>query len=204
MGHLSAMPHRLHIPSLRSLRITIPHDTDVDFLPAILDFFSTLVLTKLIIHNSHGTQILLLFNSISLPHTSFPVLASLSFIRNYQCQCELGMVLSDTIFALPLTLFPALSSLTLINQCFTADLLEGLFECPQSWLFLQTVILCHMDSKLQAVSDALRFTVDQRHGQALAKFRLDPVLAALENWQEIGADVEVFDPMDILDGFHSP
>lgn len=199
--------YQYHILSLTSLQITITDGEDDEFMVAVIDSFNTPSLTEFLIDNAHGEQIFALFNSSSLPRASFPALNSLCFINIHSCSCEDDVELSHTISTPPIALFPALSSLTLINQCFTANLVQDIFgPHSQPWPLLQTITLCPFEGTLEAVSDAIQIAVRSKHqrGEPLPKFRLAPALASLENWQEIGADVEIFDPAEIHDVFHSP
>ncbi|KAF7360534.1 F-box domain-containing protein [Mycena venus] len=201
---------QLDIPSLKSLHIAILDGEDDTFLSEMVDVFNTPALTELLISNAHGEQIFPLFNSTSLPHASFPALTSLCFSHGHGCSCEEDSDEMDdlhTISAPPLELFPSLSSLTLINQCFTANLVKDILgPHVEPWPLLQTIALSPMEGSLEAVSDALRIAIHskQQSGQVLPKFRLAPALASLEDWQDLGADVEVFDPWDILHTFWSP
>lgn len=120
------MGHQFHIPSLKSLHITISDNEDHDFLPHALDIFNTPALIELMIDSAHGDQIFPFVDSISLWQASFPALVSLSFIKCHTCSCEYHDNPPHTISAPPIALFPALSSLTLINQCFTAQLVKNI------------------------------------------------------------------------------
>ncbi|KAF8190408.1 hypothetical protein K438DRAFT_924727 [Mycena galopus ATCC 62051] len=208
MREIQGVEDQARMPSLKSLHITIQDGEEDDFLMGMVDLFDTPALTEFIIDNAHGSQIFPLFAAPSLSQgSSFPALASLTFINCHGCSCEQGIELSDTIAAPPLTLFPALSVLTLINQCFTADLVRDILgPDSQPWPLLETITLYPLESALEAVVASLRIAVvsKQQRGETLPKFRLAPALAALENWQELGVEVEVFDPADMLDAFRSP
>jgi hypothetical protein len=76
----------------------------------------------------------------------------------------------------------------------------------QPWPLLKTVTLCSSEDTLEAVSNALRIAVNfkRKRGQTLPKFRLSPALSSLEDWRSgKGADVEIFDPGEILKPFES-
>ncbi|KAJ7856198.1 hypothetical protein B0H14DRAFT_2753133 [Mycena olivaceomarginata] len=205
-----SMRRCLRIPSLKSLHMMLPYDTEDDewFLLRIIDFFETPALSELMIESVHD-DIYPLFNKTSLAHASFPALASLSLINREPCAvgCDNITTPPYTISAPPLALFPALSSLTLVNHCYTENLVTDILG-PDSgpWTLPQTITLCPREATLDAVSDALQIAVGSQHqrGQALPKFRLSSALASLENWGEIGADVETYDPTDLLEAFNLP
>ncbi|KAF8190409.1 hypothetical protein K438DRAFT_1763395 [Mycena galopus ATCC 62051] len=207
MNEIREMEAQACMPSLKSLHITIQDGRGAGFLTSMVDLFDTPALTEFIIDNAHGAQISPLLAATSLPQgSSFPALASLTFINCHGCKCEQYRQLSDTISAPP-PLFPALSALTLINQCFTANLVRDILgPHSQPWPLLETVTLCPLESALEAVGVSLRIAVvsKQQRGETLPKLRLAPALAALENWQELGAQMKIFDPADMLDAFRSP
>jgi hypothetical protein len=191
---------QFHIPTLKFLHILVSDSEDEFYLLDMVDLFDTPALTEFIIDGTHGDQIFVLFNSPSLPHSSFSALTSFSFINRYSCSCESDghHDFSDTMSSPPL--FPALSSLTLVHQCFTSDFVKY-FLGPSSrpWPGLKTVTLCPKKDDYDDVWDALEDAVDSKRqsGQPLPKLRLFRALSTLEAWQENawqgnGADVEVF------------
>ncbi|KAJ6474651.1 hypothetical protein C8R47DRAFT_1143819 [Mycena vitilis] len=195
---------RLHIPSLRTLRISVSDCEDEHYLLDIVDLFDTPALTEFIIDGTHGDQIFVLFTETSLPHTSFPALTSFSFINSGSCTCEDELPFANTISSPPLALFPALSSLTLINQCFAPKLVEDLLgPASQLWPQLHAITLCPKEDTLNGVCIALRDAADtkRQRRQTLPKLGLSSKLLSLEDWREKGVDVEKFHPGDILDLF---
>ncbi|KAJ7856581.1 hypothetical protein B0H13DRAFT_1175947 [Mycena leptocephala] len=198
---------RFRIPSLKFLRISISYGESQSYLLGIVELFDTPGLTEFIIDNTHGNQIVALFNLKTLLHTSFPALTSLSFANNDPCSCDGLFSFSDTISSPPLEIFPVLSSLTLINQCFTSNLVTDILgPASQPWPLLKTVTLCSREDTLEVVSNALRIAVNfkRKRGHTLPKFRLSPALSSLEDWRSgKGADVEIFDPGEILKSFES-
>jgi hypothetical protein len=192
-----------HIPSLRSLRLLLWENGEEDDLVEALSVFDTPALTELVIANSHGHQIFVLFNATHLPHMSFPALTSLIFTNGtWSCTDETD----HTISSPPLLLFPALSSLSLINQCCTPNLINNIFgPSSQPWPLLEAVTLCPQTSSLVDVAGALRSALPSRHepGQARLKWRLSPALFFMDEWREMGADAERFDPTEVLHSFES-
>ncbi|KAJ7336278.1 hypothetical protein DFH08DRAFT_878321, partial [Mycena albidolilacea] len=177
-------------------------------LSAIIDLFETPALAEFIIQGAHGDEIVDLFSSSSLQQASFPALTTLSFIHISPCTCDVDLSLDTQLCYPPSTVFPALSSLTLINQCFTSNLVENILGQP--WPQLKTLALCPPPTESQpaaavfvAVGKALRDTVrpDHNRRQRLPKLRLSPALLALEDWQDDGADVEVFDGVAVVESF---
>ncbi|KAJ7711925.1 hypothetical protein B0H16DRAFT_1900422 [Mycena metata] len=119
---------QLHLPCLKTLHISLLDSVaDQSHLLAIFDLFDAPALVEFTIINTHGDQILVLFNSTTLPHSSFPALTSLTFVNASLCHCE---EIPDD--ALPITsappLFPLLSSLSLIHQCLMPHLVEGVLS----------------------------------------------------------------------------
>ncbi|KAJ6588529.1 hypothetical protein B0H19DRAFT_1367122 [Mycena capillaripes] len=208
MGSMDTPQDRFHIPSLKILRISVS-DEDAFFLLVIFNLFDTPALTEFMIDGSHGDQIFVLFNLTSLPHSSFPALTSLSFIKLDSCSCEVDVTVdfSNSLTSPPLQLFPALASLTLINQCFAHNLVKDLLgPASPPWPRLKSVTLCPKENTLDDVHSAFREAVQSKFhgGKALPKIRLSPRLECLEEWQEEGADVEIFDPDTVLDDFRAP
>ncbi|KAJ7849335.1 hypothetical protein B0H13DRAFT_2088730 [Mycena leptocephala] len=197
---ISTPARQFHIPTLKFLHILVSDSKDEFYLLHMVDLFDTPALTEFIIDGTHGDQIFVLFNSPSLPHSSFSALTSFSFINRYWCSCESDghHDFSDTMSSPPL--FPALSSLTLVYQCFTSDFVKYfLGPSSQPWPGLKTVTLCPKKDGYNDVWDALEDAVDSKRqsGQPLPKLRLFRALSTLEAWQENawqgnGADVEVF------------
>ncbi|KAJ6571708.1 hypothetical protein B0H19DRAFT_1130812, partial [Mycena capillaripes] len=192
--YIPSTTRQLHIPLLKSLHLSVSDSEGDSYLLGIVGLFDTPVLTEFIIDGTHGDQIFALFNSTSLP-SSFPALTSFSFVTRLSCSCETKRPFSNPISAPPLGLFPTLSSLTLINQCFTTNLVNDILSL--SWPNLSTVALCPQQNHLVGVRRALHGAVELRRqrGQPLPKLRLSPPLAFL---QEIGAEVEIFYPEDVL------
>ncbi|KAJ7853901.1 hypothetical protein B0H13DRAFT_2358773 [Mycena leptocephala] len=202
---------RFHIPSLKFLSISIQDSEHPLYLRSIAGVFDTPSLTEFIIDGTHGDQIFDLLNWTGLPHSSFPSLTSFSFINRGSCSCEANVHFSrfacTTFSSPPPRLFPVLSSLTLINQCFTSNFVtEILGPASQPWPLLKTVALCPMQSALETVRGVLRDAMHSRHqrGQPLSNLRLSPALLSLEDWHKYGANVERFDPVDLLNSFPAP
>ncbi|KAJ7481570.1 hypothetical protein FB451DRAFT_1394216 [Mycena latifolia] len=190
---------KIVIPSLKSLHLSVADDADDLYLGRIIRLFDIPALTDLVIDYAHGDQLCALFDSNSLPSSSFPALTSLSFI-NRQCTCEEQWT-PEPISSPPLRLFPALSSLTLINQCFTAHIVEQILgPASQPWPLLRTITVCPTPETLQAVYSTLQGAIRSKreHGQAIPKFRFSPILFQESYWDENGVDVELFDPTEFL------
>ncbi|KAJ7614629.1 hypothetical protein DFH06DRAFT_1484174 [Mycena polygramma] len=197
---------RLHVPSLKFLRISAADYEDEFYLLDKMGLFDTPALTEFIVDGAHGDQIFVLFNETSFPHTSFPALTSFSLVHSGSCTCETNVPLGNSISSPPLALFPALSSLTLINQCFTPKLVEDLLgPASHPWPQLQTVTLRPKGGNVDDVCSALRDAADakRQRGQTLPKLRLSSELLSLEDWRERGVDVEKFDPNEVLDLFRT-
>ncbi|KAF8189842.1 hypothetical protein K438DRAFT_1832174 [Mycena galopus ATCC 62051] len=187
-----------HIPSLKSLHITIWNSASEDFLLSeVIDLFDTPALTEFIIDGAHGNQIFALFSLTSLPCASFPALTALSFINRPSVNCE-----SEPFEALsfPPALFPALSSLTLVNQCFTSNFVKDILALP--WPELKTLTLCPQPGNLDDVCEALKDAVPWAHPRRLPTLRLSPELFSLGDWRGNEMDVEIFDPAYVLDIFY--
>ncbi|KAJ7764612.1 hypothetical protein DFH07DRAFT_811815 [Mycena maculata] len=195
------------IPSLESLIVVISDTSDALHLRETLFHFDTPLLTALVVQYAHGDQISVLFSPTNLPYSSFPALTSLSFVNN-GCECEADFSLCEEVQPItspPQHLFPVLSSLTLVNQCFTEEILSDILGADStSWPFLKTVSICPKENKLEEVYSTLAQIVcskRQTHQeQALPKLRLSPSLFAKECWEENGVDVELFDAAEVIDG----
>ncbi|KAJ7481483.1 hypothetical protein FB451DRAFT_1394135 [Mycena latifolia] len=191
---------RIIIPSLQSLRISV-NDSDeaASFLLEIFEVLDTPAVTELIVEHAHGDHICVLLNSACLSNSSFPVLTTLSFVNSRDCGCE---VYADICFALqtisppPLRLFPALSSLTLINECFTAHIVEQILGSVS----LETFTVCPTVKALQDVYTALQDGIrsNRQRGQLIPKFRFSRMLFEQLYWDENRVDVELFDPTEAL------
>ncbi|KAK7019825.1 F-box domain-containing protein, partial [Favolaschia claudopus] len=203
MRRLVTREDRLHIPSLKSLQITIFAQEMEGYLLFILDLFNTPALLNMTVDGSHGDQILELFNSRSLPNAIFPALVSLSFIST-SCQCEKNLPKWETPVVPPIQLFPSLSSLTLVNQCYTTNLIRGLFSpSSQPWPSLKYISVSCGQETLEAVSNALRIAVHRRGSRVLPKFRISPALWSFEDWRRMDADIEMGGPDNsVLSTFH--
>jgi len=200
MSGISTNAIRFHIPTLKSLHISISDSQNDLHLLGILNLFDTPALTECVADGTHGDQISLLLNSTSLPHASFPALTSFSFTQQGSCTCEADLPFSRV--SPPFALFPALSSLTLINQCFTHNLVEDMLgPASQPRPLLQTLTLCPMEDAVDGVCAVLKDAVHSKRGQPLPKFRLSRALASREDWQGSGVDTEIFDPADVLRSF---
>ncbi|KAJ6571706.1 hypothetical protein B0H19DRAFT_1130802 [Mycena capillaripes] len=177
--HIPSTTRQLHIPLLKSLHLSV--------LGSEADSY-------LLVIGTHGNQIFALFNSKSVP-SSFPALTSFSFVNRLSCSCETERSFSNPISAPSLGLFPALSTLALINQCFTTNLVTDILSLP--WPLLDTLTLCPPQDYLVDVRGVLHDAVElkRRCGQPLPKLRLSLPLALP---QEIGAEVEIFYPEDVL------
>ncbi|KAF8213965.1 hypothetical protein K438DRAFT_1802645 [Mycena galopus ATCC 62051] len=190
---------RFHIPSLKTLHLSIPHSENSDYLLRILDLFDTPALTKLIAHNAHCELVYGLFRTGSLPRTFFPALTSLSFVNEGVCPCGEDIPISETCFP-PRKIFPALSSITLINQCLTPALVGYMLYAGSAWP-LRTLTLCPQ-SDFSDVLFALRDGIQTRRESAytIPKFRLSPALFYLiqDDFEANGVEAEIFDPTEIV------
>ncbi|KAJ7756933.1 hypothetical protein B0H16DRAFT_1537457 [Mycena metata] len=187
--------HRLAIPSLKHLHLSVQEEEGTPHLLDVMDLFDTPALTSLTFHNTHGDQIFELFNATSLPHASFAAVTTLVFVSN-PCTCDEDVdPFTQTIPSPPIRLFPALSSLSLINQCFTSLLVDAILgPTSQPWRLLQTITLCP-NRDLEEVHLAL----DPRRGQIFPTLRLSSELASrVQDWEATDATVEVFDPSELL------
>ncbi|KAJ7028716.1 hypothetical protein C8F04DRAFT_51976 [Mycena alexandri] len=199
LAHMPLHQHRLRIPSLKSLHLSVSKDEDTRHLLDVMDLFDTPAVTNLTLSDTHGDQIFELFNATSLPHASFLAVTTLTFVTN-SCTCEKGTLdpFTQTIPSLPLRLFPALSSLSLINQCFTSLLVDAISGATsQPSRLLRTVTLCP-DRDLEDVHLALRHA--KQRGQIFPRLRLSSKLASrVQDWEATDATVEMFDPTELLD-----
>ncbi|KAJ7165045.1 hypothetical protein C8R46DRAFT_303330 [Mycena filopes] len=196
----------IHVPSLKTLQLLVNGDFGFENLVENVAYFDTPAVTDFIVGDAHGDDVSVLFDAGSLPDTLFPAVTSLTFVGG-GCECDSG---TDThnlrgIQAPPLHLFPALTSLALINECFTAQLMEDLIG-PESqpWPLLQTVTLCPMGNSLQEVLDVIRNAVrtKRQNGQTVPRFRVSRELYQRggDFWQGNGVDVELFDPSPLVNG----
>jgi hypothetical protein len=196
----------VHIPSLKFLHISVLDNEDEQYLLSVVNFFDTPAVTELIIDGTHGDQIFVFFDSTRLHHSSFPALTSLYFVDRNPCFCESDLLpIVGTTSSSPQQ-FPALSSLSLINQCFTPNLVKGILgPASEPWPLLKTVTLCPKKSAVENVYRTLQDAArSKQRRQALPKLRLSPALLSLGNWQESGVEVEKFDPVDFLSAFRVP
>ncbi|KAJ6588362.1 hypothetical protein B0H19DRAFT_1226204 [Mycena capillaripes] len=199
MGWLQSIPERrCYIPFLKLLRISISDGSNQAFL-GLLDLFDTPALAEFIITDAHGDQIFALLTSTSLH--SFPALTTLCCVTRSLCSCEDDISFSSTVSSPLIQIFPKLSSITLVNLCFTHNLLSEIFgPATPPWPLLKTVTLYPKPSTLDDVRDALQNAMrpKRRRGQALPHFRLSPdLLLAMED----RVDTEMFDPTEIIDTF---
>ncbi|KAJ7835389.1 hypothetical protein B0H14DRAFT_2796765, partial [Mycena olivaceomarginata] len=194
--------HRLHIPSLKTLHISISECEEENYLLCIIDLFDTPALTKLIIDNARCDQVSALFNATSLPRASFPATTSLSLVNGGPCPCEAKYPFSDPISFPPAGSFPALSSLALINQCLATTLVQNILrqDAAHPWPQLKTVTLCPQGAFLADVAAALRDGMHSnlQRSHTLPKFRLSPSLFSLKGREADGLQVEMFDPTTII------
>ncbi|KAF8213736.1 hypothetical protein K438DRAFT_1957088 [Mycena galopus ATCC 62051] len=185
---------RFHIPTLKSLHLWISEEHQSGYLVTLLDFFDTPALTGLVVEGTHGAQICALLNSTSLPHSSFPALTSLSFVSEGSCTCESDL---DSLPHLPppFAPFPALNKLTLIHQCFTSTLFQGLLEpTSKPWPLLELTI-CPKLGMFEGTRGALEVAANSKRerGEPLPKVKLFHSRAVWENWDERrSGDVEIF------------
>ncbi|KAF7344447.1 F-box domain-containing protein [Mycena sanguinolenta] len=195
--------HRVRIPSLQSLYITIPNILNGTPLE-IIDVFDTPSLTEFTIMGFHGFDIFELFSSTSLPHASFPSLDSLCFVKNHRwpCYCEYNNISFPETSCTPFYLFPALSSLALIDVCFISHIVKAVAPTSATCPALQTIAIS-TKTAVEDVRSAVSDTMDSylQHDQPLPTLRLSPALASCEEWQKNGIAVEKFDPMDVLQVF---
>ncbi|KAJ7721011.1 hypothetical protein B0H16DRAFT_379017 [Mycena metata] len=198
---------RLHLPCLKFLHISLldPDVADHGHLLAIFGLFDAPALVEFTINGPHADQILVLFNSTTLPHSSFPALTSLTFV-SISCGCD--RIPND---ALPITsappLFPLLSSLSLIHQCFMTHLAAGVVSSLHTWPVLKTLTLCPPDGEpVGEVCDTL-WNACRSKPQVLPKFRLPASLLARmkdredEEDEKSGMDTELFDPTELINSF---
>ncbi|KAJ7721012.1 hypothetical protein B0H16DRAFT_1896634 [Mycena metata] len=199
---------RLHLPCLKFLHISLLDPTaDQHYLLAIFDLFDAPALVEFTISGTHADQILVLFNSTSLPHSSFPALTSLTFV-GVSCGCY---EIPDD--ALPITsappLFPLLSSLSLIHQCFMSHLVAGVLSSLHTWPVLKTLTLCPLVDEHRPVEDVCDtlWNACRSKPQVLPKFRLPASLLAriknreAEEDEKSGMDMELFDPTELINSF---
>ncbi|KAJ7625069.1 hypothetical protein DFH06DRAFT_746985 [Mycena polygramma] len=197
---------RLHIPSLKSLHVSVSDGEDTYYLLGVVNIFDTPALTELTLNHVHGDQICVLFNSTGF-QSSFPVLSSLSFINTNACSCEdEATIFSTTITSPPIHLFPALSSLTLINQCFTHHIVHNIVGLSP-WPLFKTLTLSPSEDAVGAVSFALQRAVGSERPRGLRplpRFRFSQALfSELAMKDGLDLDQEIFDPEDVLDAFRS-
>ncbi|KAF7366810.1 hypothetical protein MSAN_00939300 [Mycena sanguinolenta] len=166
-----------------------------------VDLFDTPSLTEFVVEGTHGDHIYTFLNSTSILRSSFPALASFSFIsEDYNCPCDIttGCSVDRRISASSFAPFPALSTLTLINQCFTAYLVRDLLgPGSQPWPLLKKVTLCPPESSFDDVRDALQGAMDSKRqcGQPFPEVKLFHPLPDPENWHDssfTSVEVEVF------------
>ncbi|KAJ7162131.1 hypothetical protein C8R46DRAFT_344460 [Mycena filopes] len=204
---------QFHIPSLQTLYLGIwpsvnGDESDRLYLSQMLDLFDTPAVTTLTVFGTHGDQLFQLFSSAGLPRATFPALTSLTFVRDF-CVCEKYPLPAAPAFLPPLRLFPALTSLSLINQCFTANLVKDILGSP--WPLLRTLALAPLcppypTSELYAVPGvyaALGDAVRLKPGGAEALPMLllsDPLLDLMEKGDAVerAVDMDVFDPSELL------
>ncbi|KAJ7164893.1 hypothetical protein C8R46DRAFT_300321 [Mycena filopes] len=195
---------RLHMPSLKFLCISILDYQDQDYLLTIFDLFDAPALTEFMINGTHADQILVLFNSTSLPQSFFPALTSLTFANSSDEECSFIGEVHPTP---PSRLFPILSSLSFIRQCFTSTLVHALLlSAAHTWPLLKTLTMCPVDREVSAVSDTL-WRARTAKPRTLPRFKLSSSLLAgmrkreKENDEESGLDMELFDPTELIAAF---
>ncbi|KAJ7214725.1 hypothetical protein B0H12DRAFT_359354 [Mycena haematopus] len=201
----TTLERRVRLPFLESLHLKVSGAEDNFDLLATVLIFDTPSLTEFAIDGVHGDQIFELFSTKSLTHTtSFPALTSFCFVGAPQRRCERTITFPETISLRPFQLFPALSSVSLINTCFMANLLKGVVvPTSELWPVLGTVALSPRATALAGVVDVVFTVLDVMHAHHHhgPTFRFSPMLLHLDDWQEHGIDVkifEAFDPMDVL------
>ncbi|KAJ7721007.1 hypothetical protein B0H16DRAFT_378949 [Mycena metata] len=197
---------RLHLPCLKFLYISLSDpEEDYNHLLTIFDLFDAPALVEFTINGTHADQILVLFNSTSLPHSSFPALTSLTFIID-SCVCN---EIPDGVRPISSSppLFPLLSSLSLIQQCFTSYLAAGVLSSLHLWPVLKTLTLCPPAGEpVEDVCDVL-WNACHSKSQVLPKFRLSASLLARikdredEEDEKSGMDMELFDPTELINSF---
>ncbi|KAJ7084029.1 hypothetical protein B0H15DRAFT_404359 [Mycena belliarum] len=198
---------RIALPSVKSLHVGLNIDAGAPYLLELIGFLDAPVLTDLVVRGSHGNQISPLFDSSSAVNSSFPALTSLSFINRAECGGESGdasfVPYTRSITSLPPRHFPALSSLTLVNQCFTYDVVREIVG-PTSppWSLLETLTVCpprrpSWESTFPDVILSMR-----RRGHILPKLRFSRSLFSRPDWDELGVRVEEFDPVDAIAAVH--
>ncbi|KAJ7028704.1 hypothetical protein C8F04DRAFT_1265663 [Mycena alexandri] len=164
---------RLHLPFLERLHIEIPEE-DQHHLLAIFDLFDTPALAEFTISGTHADQILVLFNSTSLPHSSFPALTSLTFV-NGSCACRVIPADAHPITSAP-RLFPALSSLSLIHQCFTPHLVTGIFAREQALKFrVPPLFFQYLDVEEDDLDVEVLREIDSKSSSMMQHFELDHI-----------------------------
>ncbi|KAJ7084026.1 hypothetical protein B0H15DRAFT_849821 [Mycena belliarum] len=190
---------RIALPPVKSLHVGLSPDARAPYLLEIIGLLDAPVLTDLVISP--------LFDSSSAVNSSFPALTSLSFINRAECSCESGdatfIPYTRSITSLPPCHFPALSSLTLVNQCFTYNVVREIVG-PTSppWSLLETLTVCpprrpSWESTFPDVILSMR-----RRGHILPKLRLSRSLFSQPNWDELGVRVEELDPVDAIAAVH--
>ncbi|KAJ7764544.1 hypothetical protein DFH07DRAFT_377259 [Mycena maculata] len=212
--NLTPIMHPVNIPSLESLTIMLPnsHNNRNDHLRETFTHWDMPALSNLVIQCTHGNQTWVLLNSTRNLHLSFPALTSLSFVSYAPCDCaddeDDDRVFPPTFQSISssslLQLSPILSSLTLINQCFTINILsEVLGRNSQPWPLLKTVSIHPQSRKSRDVYRTLQQVVRSRrlHHLALPLLRLSRPLFSEKYWEENGVNVELFGPTEFLDAF---
>ncbi|KAJ6613594.1 hypothetical protein B0H10DRAFT_2047896 [Mycena sp. CBHHK59/15] len=119
-------PFDNHVPmlSLRSLTAICLNSDNADaLLKGVIALIHAPALENLQFSGVHGTQISTFFNRLS--RSKFPALQSLTFV-NSSIRCKLCHILPARIQPSALRHFAALTSLTIVNMCYTNQLLEDL------------------------------------------------------------------------------
>ncbi|KAJ6588354.1 hypothetical protein B0H19DRAFT_204173 [Mycena capillaripes] len=148
----------------------------------------------------------MLFNAKSLI-SSFPALTALSFLSRDPCSCELQIPLTSVITSPPLKLFPALFSLTLVNQCFTQNIIDDILGSASQWPLLNNLTLCSQEHTLTRVGDTLLDAVRSKGKLSLPLPRLRvssdlfSEMTVMDARTVKVAAIEISDPADVLEPF---
>ncbi|KAF7344474.1 hypothetical protein MSAN_01929100 [Mycena sanguinolenta] len=200
------LERRARLPFLKSLFLVVPWAEDDFDLLATVTVFDTPSLAECAIDGVHGDQIFDLLSATSPADVSFPALTAFSFVNTHTCPCERNMTFPDMASPPSFQLFPALSSLSLVNICFSANLLKGVaVPTSDAWPVLGTAALSPRVDAFEGVRDVVldAMHAHRLHGLRFPTFRLSPAFLNFEDWQEHSIDVKSFEPADVIQFFRS-
>ncbi|KAJ7507189.1 hypothetical protein B0H11DRAFT_2271702 [Mycena galericulata] len=170
----------INIPSLKSLHLEF---VDSEDMLETIGLFDTPALTDLVCKGAHGDEISVLFDPTSLPLSSFPALTSLSFVNSgcgYACESDSHFrAIFRTISSPPLRLFPAPNFATVGTS-------------GDSY-----TVFCNVREVYSTLQQIVRSKHERQ--QTLPKLRLPSDTFYQGDWAENGVDVELFDPMQLLE-----